>query len=69
MKKYLLIFSFCIFIVGAYYLFSRFKESENETKEENEALTGFDWWYDQRALPGTIIRPDGLGKAYQYTQQ
>ncbi|NUN69353.1 MAG: T9SS type A sorting domain-containing protein [Bacteroidetes bacterium] len=38
-------------------------------KKNRKGLLAFDWWYDQRAMPGNIIQPDGLGKAYEKTRR
>ncbi|MFZ4620216.1 MAG: T9SS type A sorting domain-containing protein [Bacteroidota bacterium] len=60
------------FIAVISFRFFALRGPEREGKEElneRKGLISFDWWYDQRALPGNIIQPDGLAKAFQYTQQ
>ncbi|MFA6457131.1 MAG: hypothetical protein WCW40_09955, partial [Bacteroidota bacterium] len=64
MKKIALILFVALIVGTASYYFLR---SEEPVKKNRKGLVAFDWWYDQRALPGRIIQPDGLAKAFQYT--
>ncbi|MFA6468892.1 MAG: T9SS type A sorting domain-containing protein [Bacteroidota bacterium] len=66
MKKIVLI-SFVALMLGtaSYYVF----RTEEPVKKNRKGLVAFDWWYDQRALPGRIIQPDGLAKAFRYTSR
>ncbi len=66
MKKLFPLFLLSLSII-ALILFSI--REEIPVKTNRKGLASFDWWYDQRALPGTVIQPDGLGKAYQYTRE
>jgi hypothetical protein len=66
MKKYLFVFVLTVVIGTSYFVLTK---EEIPQKKNRKGLISFDWWYDQRALPGNIIQPDGLGKAFQYTQQ
>lgn len=66
MKKILTLIILFVAIGTTYFFLSK---EEIPEKKNRKGLISFDWWYDQRALPGNIIKPDGLGKAYQYTQQ
>jgi len=66
MKKYALLATLLLFIGTSYFYFTH---NEIPTKKHRKGLVAFDWWYDQRALPGTIIQPDGLGKAFHYMRQ
>jgi hypothetical protein len=66
MKKNLFI-SFLLVSLGAGWYLS--VHEDVPVKKNRKGLVAFDWWYDQRALPGNIIKPDGLGRAYAYTKE
>ena len=52
------------------YEFENEEEEMNEGKKavEGHADEAFEWWYKQRALPGSEIRADGRSAAYLYTR-
>ncbi len=56
---------------AAAFLFTLLTQPEPKKKDpkNRKGMAAFDWWYDQRALPGTMIQPDGLAKALDYTQR
>ncbi|MBI2428155.1 MAG: T9SS type A sorting domain-containing protein [Ignavibacteriales bacterium] len=66
MKK-LFAAAFILVLSGAtfYYLTNR----EEPYEEKGHADDAFEWWYAQRALPGTLIPPEGLTRAVQYTER
>lgn len=45
------------------------KEHEKREDETGHADEAFEWWYSQRALPEKTIQPDGIAKAFEYTQR
>lgn len=66
MKKFIVTASLVLMLGTSWYLFVR---EEVPVKKNRKGLLAFDWWYDQRAMPGNIIQPDGLGKAYEKTRR
>lgn len=62
MKKFIVTASLVLMLGTSWYLFVR---EDVPVKKNRKGLLAFDWWYDQRAMPGNIIQPDGLGKAYE----
>ncbi len=41
-------------------------ERETDIPRESDALKAFDWWYDQRALPGEVIPHGAYARAANY---
>lgn len=71
MKKNFLFGILSIFLIGiSTVIIDEFiLEEEIPVKKNRKGLLAFDWWYDQRALPRTLLQPDGLGKAFHVVQR
>jgi hypothetical protein len=69
MRKFLPVAVLLLILGTSWIVYDRFIHEEIPVKKNRKGLVAFDWWYDQRALPGNIIAPDGLGKAFAYTKQ
>ncbi|MEW5798802.1 MAG: hypothetical protein AB1728_07315, partial [Bacteroidota bacterium] len=66
MKKFT-IPAIALLFAGATFYFITKREEPYE--EKGHADDAFEWWYAQRALPGTTIPPEGLARAVQYTER
>jgi hypothetical protein len=52
------------FLLSGYHLNSR--DSENEIKDEGDALKAFEWWYAQRSAPHEFIPKGAYKRAFEY---
>ncbi|MCK9410380.1 MAG: T9SS type A sorting domain-containing protein [Bacteroidetes bacterium] len=69
MIKILQISSLLLLFGSSWFVYDQYLREEIPVKKNRKGLVAFDWWYDQRALPGNIIKPDGLGKAYVHAKR
>lgn len=69
----LVLFSLSVFFISFFVMIHRssplMETGESEESEQPKAMEALDWWYDQRALPGRMIPPEGLMNAFVQTQK